>query len=409
MKKTVIVFFVLLVVGIVAAVCLFPQQESILVPESSGESSFILSEPSEQDEESVPSEEIFEPVSVRLKAAGDNLIHNSIYEQALARGGDRYDFTYAYEKIESLIQEADIATINQETVISPDFPPSSYPCFNSPTELLECMVNLGFDVFNQANNHCLDKGEQGIISALQYYQNFPEVLVTGVYLNEEDYQNIRTYTHDGITFSFLGLTELTNGLYLPQGSDVIIVQGEDEAMLKERIAAAKEISDVVVMNIHWGNEYTNVPTDRQRYLAQFLADCGVDLIIGHHPHVIQPVEWIQAEDGRKVLCAFSLGNFISAQDRWPRMLGGILDVTFEQTEKDGEVTIKSATFVPIVTHYDAGFTNNRLYPLSEYTEELAQSHGVQRYSSFSLSDLYQLLNEVIGPEFLPEEMVSSGS
>ena len=409
MKKTVIGFFVLLVVGIVAAVCLFPQQESILVPESSGESSFILSEPSEQDEESVPSEEIFEPVSVRLKAAGDNLIHNSIYEQALARGGDRYDFTYAYEKIESLIQEADIATINQETVISPDFPPSSYPCFNSPTELLECMVNLGFDVFNQANNHCLDKGEQGIISALQYYQNFPEVLVTGVYLNEEDYQNIRTYTHDGITFSFLGLTELTNGLYLPQGSDVIIVQGEDEAMLKERIAAAKEISDVVVMNIHWGNEYTNVPTDRQRYLAQFLADCGVDLIIGHHPHVIQPVEWIQAEDGRKVLCAFSLGNFISAQDRWPRMLGGILDVTFEQTEKDGEVTIKSVTFVPIVTHYDAGFTNNRLYPLSEYTEELAQSHGVQRYSSFSLSDLYQLLNEVIGPEFLPEEMASSGS
>ena len=407
MKKTVVGFFVLLVVGIAAAVYLFPKQEPVFPPESGGESSSHLSEPSSVEPESTPSEEIFEPVSVRLKAAGDNLIHNSIYEQALARGGDRYDFTYAYERIKPLIQEADIATLNQETVMSPDFAPSTYPCFNSPTELLDCMMDLGFDVFNQANNHCLDKGEKGIISALEYYQNFPDILVTGVYLNEADYQNIRTYTHDGITFSFLGLTELTNGLYLPEGSDVIIVQGEDEEMLKKRIAAAREISDVVVMNIHWGNEYTNVPTDRQRYLAQFLADCGVDLIIGHHPHVIQPVEWIQAEDGRNVLCAFSLGNFISAQDRWPRMLGGLLDVTFEQTEKDGEVTIQSAVFVPVVTHYDAGFTNNRLYPLSEYTEELSQSHGVQRYSSFSLSDLYQLLNDVIGPEFLPEEMVSS--
>ena len=230
-----------------------------------------------------------EPVSVNILAVGDNLIHGVIYNQAHARsatGG--YDFTYAYKNVASTVAAADISIINQETIIDPEKAPSTYPCFNSPTELGDEMVKIGFDVFNIANNHSLDKGESGLRNAIKFWKS-KNVVFCGAYLDEEDYKTIPTNTVKGIKFAYVGLTEPTNGLSLPDGSKTILMLGADEDRIEKRVKAASEISDMTIVNVHWGEEYTHTPTDRQHELAQKLADWGADIIIGTHPHVIQPV------------------------------------------------------------------------------------------------------------------------
>lgn len=364
-------------------------QVSSEVPEPS-----VVSEPPEP---SVP-----EPVTVRLKAVGDNLIHSSIYEQAYKRsGGNGYDYDAAYENVKDLFSDADIASINQESIIAPAFGPSTYPMFNATPELGDLMLEMGFDVFNLANNHCLDKGEAGVYSSLDYWAERPEAVTTGVYRNQEDFEKIRTMEAQGVTFSFIGITELTNGLYLPAGSEAVILLGSDEDVIQERIQKAKEISDVCVVNIHWGNEYTHTPTDRQRELAQKMSQWGADIILGHHPHVIQPIEYLEREDGSQTLVAYSLGNFISAQDSAARMIGGMLDVDITKDFESESISITRCEFVPIITHFDRGFANNRLYPFSQYTEELAASHGVRAYSpEFSRDYILKTVQNVIDVQFL---------
>ena len=164
---------------------------------------------------------------------------------------------------------------------------------------------------------------------------------------------------------------------------------------------AKETADVVIVNAHWGNEYTHEPTEAQKALAQKLASWGADVIIGTHPHVIQPVEYIVNDDGRKTLVAYSLGNFISAQNRGPRMLGGMLNFEVVKNNASGEISIENVKFSGVVTHYGYNFSNVRIYPLSEYTEELASKHGVlSKTTDFSLQYLYDILNKVIDKQFL---------
>ncbi len=352
-------------------------------------------------EDTLISEPAFEAIEVNLKAVGDNLIHSSIYNQAKERAENGYDFSYPYESIEGIIKSADIATINQETLISPIYDPSDYPKFNSPTDLQKKMLSLGFDVFNQANNHTLDKGEKGLSAALEEWEKYPQALVTGVYKDEDDYNNIRTKDVNGIKFAFIGMTELTNGLSLPQNTPLVLLRTFEEGKIKERIEKAKEIADIVVVNVHWGVEYSHTPAQSQKNLANNMAEWGADLIIGHHPHVLQPIEKIYTSDGREVICAYSLGNFISAQSKGPRMVGGILDVSFLKEEENKKPVISEFKMIPIVTHYEKGFKNIKLYQFKDYTAELALNHGVRNYdSSFNYDFIKNTLDTVIGQEFL---------
>ena len=360
-------------------------------------------------EETVSSEleTVWKPQSVHLLSAGDDLIHSSIYEQAAARSQDGgYDFTYLYENVADYLSGADIATVNQETVIVPSRDPDTYPCFNSPPDLAKYLVGqCGFDVLNLANNHCLDQGTSGLGECLSFWrENYPDILTTGVYQNEADRENIRTKEVNGITFSFLGLTELTNGLSLSSDSEIVLAQAltdEETETLKAEIEKAKSLSDIVIMNVHWGNEYSFTPTDRQRELAQMMTDWGVDIIIGHHPHVLQPIETRMTADGRTALIAYSLGNFASAQADAYCLVGGILDYTVSREEENGEAALTSYRLKPTVTHYDSGYQNNRIYLLEDYTDELAAAHGVRaRYSNFGLPYIDSLLEEIVGGETL---------
>lgn len=396
MKKKMLAFIaVIIVLDLVALGVMFFKGESERVPVNAGANDKTSSA------ETVPNEtqqELFSRVS--FVAVGDNLIHDTIYEQAAARSSSGYDFTDAYERVAELIEKPDVAILNQETIISTEHNVSSYPMFNSPVEVGEEMLKIGFDVFNIATNHSIDCGEKGLISAINFWKS-KNAITTGAYLNSEDYANIPMNEVNGVKIAYLGLTESTNGLSLPDDTEVILVLASEESRIQQRIMQAKEKADVVIVNAHWGNEYTHEPTENQRQLAQKMASWGADIIIGTHPHVIQPVEYIDNADGRRTLVAYSLGNFISAQNRGPRMLGGMLNFEIVKNNTTGGIAIENVKFSGTVTHYGYGYSNIRVYPLADYTQELASKHGVlSKTSDFSLQYLYDILNEVVDKQFL---------
>ena len=392
MKKRMSIFLaVIIVIDIIALGVIFLGRDSSRPDISTG----VAPNP---DGETTQQAELFSRVS--FVAVGDNLIHDTVYEQAAARSSSGYDFTDAYERIADYIAEPDVAILNQETVISTEHNVSSYPMFNSPVEVGEEMLEIGFDVFNIATNHSLDCGEKGLISAINFWKS-KNAVTSGAYLNSEDMSNIPMNEVNGVKIAYLGFTDSANGLSLPEDSEVILVRAADESLLQQRIIKAKEAADVVVVSAHWGNEYTHEPTDAQRELAEKLAAWGADVIIGTHPHVIQPVEYITNRDGRKTLVAYSLGNFISAQNRGPRMLGGMLNFEVVKNNTTGEIALENVKFSGVVTHFGYGCSNIRVYPLEAYTEELASKHGVlSKTSDFSLQYLYDILNEVIDKQFL---------
>ena len=345
--------------------------------------------------------EIIPNTQVRLVGVGDNLIHEALYSQASRRaGGIGYDFELAYQNVQDIIASADIASMNQETLMADKYPPSAYPMFNSPSELGHHMTDIGFDVINQANNHVFDKGEQGVLETIDFWKT-QDIAFTGVYENEADYEQIRTITQHDIIFSFIGMTQFTNGLSLPQNSDVILMQTEDEQRIQERIEQAKTISDIVVVNVHWGIEYTHEANEIQRNLAKKMVEWGADIILGHHPHVLQPIEYIEREDGTKGVVVYSLGNFISAQNKAPRMLGGMIDIMIEKNHEEDKTYISSVKFLPIITHYGAGFSNVTNYLLEDYTPQLASTHGVRiEDSTFTYEYLQETVASVIDEQFL---------
>ncbi len=331
---------------------------------------------------------------ITITALGDNLIHSSIYNQAQKRarqsGGTGYDFNLAYEGIADMLGNADITVLNQETLICGDeYKPSTYPRFNSPEALGFKMHELGVDVYTMANNHCLDMGEQGLADCLGFYNEYGYIQ-TGAYLDTADRADIRTMEVNGVTVSFLSYTENLNGLSLPEGSPLEIGLYDKEIILSE-IQRAKQISDICVLSLHWGLENSCETQDYQRTDAREFCAAGADVIIGTHPHVLRETELIENPDGSTSVCAYSLGNLISAQSVGRNLIGAILDIEIT-LPADGisRAYVSDAQLTPIVTHYDKGYSGVRVMKFSDYTPELAAAHGVRSNSRFS----YEFVQEV---------------
>ncbi len=388
-----------------------PMSDSLSQSETESEAVPAVGPVMSAESAAVPDTEATEPepqyATVNIAATGDNLIHSSIYNQAHARAADGgYDFEYAYENVTPIIRRADMAIINQETLICDGvYEPSSYPRFNSPPELGDHMIDMGFDVFTIANNHTLDKDEDGLAACLDYWDSRDSAVVCGAYRNAADRADIRTAEFGGITFSFLSYTESLNGLSLPAGSELSIGDAYDIDTMVSEIKAAEEISDVTVVALHWGVENSDIISDYQRTTAKQLADAGADIIIGNHPHVLRDIEEIEREDGSVTLCAYSLGNFISAQSVGQNLIGGILefDVSIrvdENADPDEQPIIGNIELIPIITHYDGNYHDVRIYPLSEYSRELAESHGVKNMSKFGYDYIFEVLKRNINEKYL---------
>nr|WP_255473450.1 CapA family protein [Planomicrobium sp. CPCC 101110] len=278
-----------------------------------------------------------------LSAIGDVLIHDSVYLDAETESG--YDFNPMFAKIKPYLEKSDITVANSESIIGgSEIGVSTYPSFNSPFEVGDALKTAGVDVVTMANNHTLDRGEKAIANAINYWDKIG-MTRTGSALSIEESANIATHTENGITFSFLSYTYGTNGIPTPSGKDYL-VNRIDKAKIKEDIKRAKAQSDAVVLSLHFGQEYERLPNDEQKKLAKFSAEQGADIILGSHPHVLQPPEWIETADGRKSFVIYSLGNFISHQQDVYRRIGGILHITIEKTvDKDGsEIRLKDPAF-----------------------------------------------------------------
>ena len=351
--------------------------------------------------------------TVKFSASGDNLIHKPIYVQAERRaqenGSDaKYDFAYAYQNMADFYKQFDVNWINQESLVNDVIPAATYPCFSTPGECAKALYDIGFRVFSLANNHSYDQGMKGIAATMDFWNSMPDdVYTTGLWKNEDDQMNnIPVQEVNGIKIAYLAYTEHTNGISIGADKDPAgrVIYTSDADTIRAQIVAARKVADVVVVGTHWGVEYSNEANEAQKELAQRLADWGADLIIGTHPHVLQDAEWLTAADGRQVFVAYSLGNFISTQNRTPRVVGGILTVDLTKiTDVDGSVAIRlnDPKIHPVITHYEAGRGNVRCYLYRDYTPELAAEHGMRAYdSSFSYDALRQIAQEAVSEEFL---------
>lgn len=334
-------------------------------------------------------------------SVGDNLAGAEITDQAKARGGvSGYDYSFVYENLATDISEADIAILNHDSVMSEDHPVSGYPLYNSPVELGSEMSKLGFDIVNMAGNHTLDYGEQGMLNTIESWQNL-KITPVGAYAKKANATNAVIRTVNGIRIAFISFTESANSNSLPEDSQAVLMLSTYEDMLYETISNAKSRADVIIAVAHWGNEYENEITSAQSDLAKKLGEWGVDIIIGSHPHVLQPIEYITNSDGSQTLVAYSLGNFVSEATKEESILGGMLYFEIVRNNESGTISIENVSLKGIVTHYGIDMSKIRLYRLSDYTNELADVHGIKdKYKEFSLKYLTGLLSERINKQFL---------
>ena len=260
-----------------------------------------------------------------LIAVGDYLIHSSVYKDAnRLANGDGYDFKPMISYIKEIVSNYDIAYYNQETILGgSELGLSDYPTFNSPYEAGDAMLDAGFNLVSLATNHTMDSGKKAVENSCKYWQSKENVLTAGSYCSEEERNKINIKEINNIKYTMLNYTYVTNGMpvandYLvnvwPTDIDNINNPEKDtkyqayKKQVKEDIDKVKDKVDFLIVAMHWGVEYTHEPTAYEKDMASYLASLGVNLIIGTHPHVIQPVTWID-----DTLVIYSLGNFISAQ------------------------------------------------------------------------------------------------
>ena len=335
---------------------------------------------------------------VTLLAVGDNLIHIEVVQSGKQEDGS-YNYNHLYDEIKDEIAAADIAIVNQETILGgKELSYSGYPAFNSPTEIGDALVEAGFDVVLHATNHTMDKGAKGVTNTFEHWSRYPDIAVLGINETEEARGMIPVIEKNGIRIAMLNYTYGLNGYKVPKDKPYL-VNMLDKTQMKKDIQKAHEVADFVIVYPHWGTEYVYEPVKSQKDLAAFYCELGVDLVIGAHPHVIQPVEWITSDTGHNTLVYYSLGNFLSYQKEAPRMLGGMAHVTI--TKDDSGTYISDAAITPIVTHYEHGPSdyNYGIYKLSEYSSELGNAHGVSDIAAkgaFSYEETVLTAKKVLG-------------
>lgn len=359
---------------------------------------------------------------VSFLAAGDVLIHEAVFTDAMARatalagvGGysEKYEFRSMFEGVAPTVQAADLSFVNFECPIAGDDQGArGYPNFNAPTASGKAIAELGFDVVNIANNHMLDMDgiTKGLDKTIDFWKTQPVLLVGGY--TESDWDELRIAEKNGLKIAFLSYTYGTNYGSVNTGRGAIVPTFK-ESRMEAQVKAARAAADFVIVSMHWGEETSYAtgvtkPNSTQKRLAQLLCDWGADAIIGTHPHVMQDVEWYQSGD-HKMLCYYSLGNFISTQHPYSNLVGGF--ASFEIVRgADGVCRAENALLIPNATWYSKQRDSLAVMLLSDMTEEKVAAHGSQLRSDyngksrFDLSDLYSLVKKQVSAAYLPDYM-----
>ena len=309
---------------------------------------------------------------VSLLCVGDNIAHDTVYENARIPGTWDFDFRPVYRHVKERVSAYDIAVVNQETIFT-HHPAdrSSFPMFATPEAMGDALADAGFDVVLGATNHCMDRGAKGIDGTLSWWQeNHPEILVLGLHDSEEARERIPVMTRKGIRIAMLNFTYGLNGNDpAPEEAYRVEITG-DGTRLAEQVREAKEAADIVLVFLHIGEEYAGEPTEEQRRMADLAVDAGAAAVICSHSHVVQGAERIRTPEGNEGVVCWSLGNFMSNQTDPATVTGAAAELLIRRDGPD--VRIADFRMRPVVSHFGNGGTE--VYWLDDYTDALAAEH-----------------------------------
>ena len=326
----------------------------------------------------IKEEEKIEEYSLSLVMVGDALIHDKIYNEAKILGNGTYDFKPMLSLIKPIVENYDLAYYNQETILGgSEIGVSSYPAFNSPYEIGDAFLDAGFNLVSLATNHTIDRGEKAVINSRNYWNSKENVLAVGSYSSFDEKNNIKIIENNNITYTMLNYTYGTNGIPVPLGKEYLVnvwpVTGSNPStdtkyqtykeQVKQDIESVRDKVDILLVAMHWGVEYQTSPNSYQKDMAEYLSSLGVDIIIGTHPHVIQPIEWID-----NTLVIYSLGNFISAHEviNIGNRVGLMSSIDIKKiVDKDNTtITIENLSNELLYTYYTNNYKNIKVIPFS---------------------------------------------
>lgn len=350
---------------------------------------------------------ISETSKTRIVMVGDVLLHTPVSDSGLMEDGT-YNYEHLFKNVKNDIEGADLALVNQEVILGgTEIGLSGYPAFNGAYEVGDSIVNAGFDVVLHATNHALDRGKTGINNCINFWESrYPEIGVVGIYDSQEDQDNIYITEKNGIKIAILNYTYGTNGISMPADMP-FAVNILDKDKIARDVEMAKNSADFIIACPHWGIEYTHTENGDQESMAKYFAELGVNMVIGTHPHVIQPIKWVEADNGNKALVYYSIGNFINATSEYgrgvaDRMVGGIADFTIHKNE-DGTVTVEDYGVIPTVTQMKTGRGLITTYKLSDYNTQLASENEIiERDNVFSYQYCVDLCNQVFGSDLIKD-------
>lgn len=369
-----------------------------------------------QADTEVVTEEVFKPTSAKLVAVGDNLMHRSCTLSAKNADGT-YDFTKHFANMADIFKAADLAVISQDTVlggIELGATSTETGIFNTAVELADGMADAGINVVLAANNHIMDEGSAGLNTMMSYFSTkYPNITLLGVNNSREAKDEPVYVETNNIKIAMINYSYGSNQTADLDASPYLLNQ-YDEDWLSDVLKQAREEADFIIAFPFWGEQNSMDYTQEQERQAQFLADNGVDLIIGSYPHVVEPVKWITAENGDRTLVYYSLGNFQSIQNTVENMLGGQANVTISKEEDGTHISDYSLDFV--VTHYEQRESSEyydivTTYPLADYTSDLAARHGmsVSGNEEFNLASLQGLSSQILSKCDLDESKEQDAS
>lgn len=333
----------------------------------------IVVKDSEKEEDIKPKGPVITNASLFM--VGDCLIHSAVYGDADRDNDGVYDFTSMISEFGDIVGSHDLAFYNQESILGgTEIGLSTYPRFNSPYSVGDAFRNLGFNMVSLANNHTLDRGEQAIVNSKNYWNQFKDSVITaGSYQSQEERDEIVIKEVNGIKYTLLSYTTDTNGLRAPKGKEYF-VNTYDNEKAKNDIEKIKDKVDVIIVAMHWGEEYNQGITNSQREIAEYLSSLGVNIIIGHHPHVVEPIDYIG-----NTLVVYSLGNFISAQRGVEKLTGGMVSLNIKKTVENDVTSISlenvkvglTYTYSDMSKSYRTDF---KVYPYQKLNDNILKNY-----------------------------------
>lgn len=334
------------------------------------------------------------PTTIDICMVGDVLLHPSVYNSGRRADGS-YDFSHLFANVSDEVSACDLALVDQETILGgTGMGLAGYPVFNGPQEVGDAEAEAGFDVVLRATNHTMDMGYDGIHSELEFWRTaHPEVAVVGCTDPQAEdpapTNDIYVYEKDGFRVAVLNYTYGLNGYGDPRGAVAVL----DEARVREDCRRAHEEADMVVVCPHWGTENVIGPDEGQKRWAGLFLECGVDVVLGNHPHVMGPVETMTGEGGHTMVCYWSVGNFVSGMAAPQNMVGGMARVTLER-DATGACRVASYGMKPLVTHINPA--DETTYFLADYTAELA---ATSKFPSVTPDWVQELCTDVLGSAY----------